>query len=291
MLITIAIPTYNNEETIAKAIQSALNQDYEDKYEVLIVNNASKDKTQSVIESFSDKKIRVVINKETYDMYSNHNICLREAKGDYVLFCHSDDELLSNALSIVTERIRERKCPQKYILWGHSIYNDYFPYIRLGDQDTNRMFSGSASIKCFLCGGLTPSGTVYSRKTLLDIGGFPLSKTRSPEMDWAILIIASFAGFEFEMIDRLYFKREFASTATNISKDEWTEIHKDTYRILFSEISEAQKEYFIQQMLIYGPDNKLDSIKDYISSRMFIKKKIATTIRKRIFGKLYKWSF
>ncbi len=288
MLFTIAIPTYNNEKTIAKAIRSALNQNYDSQYEILIVNNASKDNTQNVIDSFKDDKIRVVVNKETCDMYSNHNVCLKEAMGDYVLFCHSDDELLPNALTILSDRIKERNFPKRYILWGHSIFRDFYWSIQRGGQDVNRMFSGEASIRCFLGGGLTPSGTCYSRQSMLNIGGFPLSTVRSPEMDWAILIIAAYNCFEFEMIDRLYFKREFASTATNISDDEWTAIHKDTYIILFEKISEPQKEYFIQQMLLFGPSKMLDSIKDYIPSKIYKKRKLTDKIRMKIFGKMYK---
>lgn len=286
MLITIAIPTYNNEKTIAKAIRSALNQDFHEEYEVLVVNNASKDNTQSVIESFQDSKLRVIINKETCDMYANHNVCLKEAKGDYVLFCHSDDELLSHALTILSDRIKERKYPSRYILWGHSVFRDFYKSIKRGEQDVNRLFSGEAAIRCFLEGGLTPSGTCYSRQSLIDLGGFPSSTSRSPETDWAVLIIAAYNFFEFEMIDRLYFKREFASTATNLTKEDWTEIHKDTFSILFSMITETQKYYFISQMIAFGPYSMLDAIKDYMPDSLYKKHKIAMKVRKLVFGKL-----
>ena len=286
MLITIAIPTYNNEKTIAKAIQSALSQDYNEDYEVLVVNNASNDNTQSVIDSFSDDKIRVVVNKETCDMYSNHNICLKEAIGDYVLFCHSDDELFPNALTIISDKIKERKYPSRYILWGHSMFRDYYYCIRRGKQDVNKMFSGILAIDCFLGGGLTPSGTCYSRKSILEIGGFPVVESRSPEMDWAILIIAAFNCFEFEMSDRIFFKREFASTATNLSEKDWIEINKETYRVLFSKITDVQRDYFIQRMSILGSIDKLYSVKDYLSPKLYIKRKMAIMIRKVLLGSL-----
>jgi glycosyltransferase involved in cell wall biosynthesis len=282
MLITIAIPTYNNEKTIAKAIQSALCQDYDDMYEILIVNNASKDNTQNVIESFNDEKIRVVVNMETYDMYTNHNICLKEAKGDYVLFCHSDDELLANALTVLSKRIIERGCPPRYIIWGHSVYRDYFKHLVRGNQSVNTMISGEAALKCFLGSGLTPSGTCYSRQTLLDIGGFPISNNRSPEMDWAILIIAVFNLFEFEMVDRLLFKRMAASTAINISKKEWTKIHNDTFDILFAKVSSSQKEVFINEMLKYGPIYTLDALKKYIPYIRYLKYFIIKKIQRQV---------
>lgn len=281
MLITIAIPTYNNEMTIAKAIQSALNQDYNDIYEILIANNASKDKTQEIIESFKDDRIRVIVNKETYDMYTNHNICLKEAKGDYVLFCHSDDELLPNALSVLTDRIKKRAYPKRYILWGHSVFRDFYQSIKNGGQLVNTIFSGAAAIQSFLVGGLTPSGTCYSRLSLLEIGGFPVSLVRSPKMDWVILIVAAYNFFEFEMIDRIYFKRTDASTAVcSMSNTEWLEVNEDAFNVLFSIITESQKQFVINQILRSCGLVKLRSLKKYIPQNRYRKMYIKKLIKK-----------
>lgn len=279
MLITIAIPTYNNEKTIAKAIGSALNQDYIEDYEILVVNNASKDGTQKIIESFKDRKIRQVVNKETVDMYSNHNICLKEAKGDYVLFCHSDDELQTNALSILSKKIKDREFPQKYILWGHSVFRDFYPSILKGNEQVNTMFSGEAAVRSFLNGGLTPSGTCYSRLSLLELGGFPISTVKAPEMDWVILLVAAFNFFEFEMFDRIIFKRVDASTAVSgMSQDELIETHRDTFKVLFSIITESQKKYFIEQILPNCTLDKLISLKEYVPrnlyKKLYLKKRI-----------------
>lgn len=270
MLITIAIPTYNNEKTIAKAIQSALNQDYDDEYEILVANNASIDKTQEVINSFNDEKIRVVINEKTYDMYTNHNICLKEAKGDYVLFCHSDDELLPNALTVLSERIEERHYPASYILWGHSMFRDFNFSIIEGGQHVNSMFSGEAAVKCFLHGGLTPSGTCYSRQSLLGIGGFPSSTTKAPEMDWVVMVVAAFNCFEFEMLDRIIYKRKDASTAVRgMSNKEKKEIHVDALGRMFERMTEGQVKYFVYELIKRPSPDILDSVKGYISKKTY----------------------
>lgn len=270
MLITIAIPTYNNAKTVSKAIESALKQNTSEAYEILIVNNASKDNTADVISVYKDSKLRIVENPETVDMYSNHNICLKEAKGDYVLFCHSDDALLPNAIDILSERIRLRGCPERYILWGHSAYRDYFYNIQRGGQQVNTMFSGAAAIRSFVGGGLTPSGTCYSRKSLLDLGGFPTTTHRVAEMDWAVLIYTAFNFFEYEMIDRIYFKRLEASTAVgSLSKKDWKDIHLSTYKSLFPLLSDNQRETFLSVILFYGPKDKVCSVKEFIPRKKY----------------------
>ena len=280
MLITIAIPTYNNEKTIAKAIKSALEQDYNDEYEVLVVNNASKDGTKDVIDSFKDDKLRIVINKETCDMYSNHNVCLKEATGDYVLFCHSDDELFPNALTILAAKIKERGFPPRYILWGHSLFRDFYPSVIHGEQQVNTMFSGEAAVRCFAMGGLTPSGTCYSRQSLLEIGGFPSSNSKAPEMDWVIMVLAAFNYFEFEMIDRIYFKRMDASTAVRgMTEEEWIEVHKDTFDKMFEKMSDGQITFFINNLISKPSPIILKSIKGYLPKKTYIKKSIKVKLR------------
>ena len=87
MLFTIAIPTYNNVSTIKNAIDSALNQDYNQDYEVLVVNNASTDSTLEEISAYTGSKIRIVSNERTVDLFQNHTICFNEAKGFSISLC------------------------------------------------------------------------------------------------------------------------------------------------------------------------------------------------------------
>lgn len=212
MLFSILIPTYNNEKTIARTIKSALNQDYSGEYEIVIVNNASTDATLSVIESYDDPKIKVITNPTTVHMYENHNICVENALGDYVIFCHSDDELMPEALKILAKKIEERMYPQRYILWGHSMFRDFsFSLSSVGGLSTNKMFSGVVAKQVFINNGLTPSGTCFSRQAMRDLGGFPIVEG-TYDIDLIFEAIAAFEGWEFEMLDRLLYKREYAST-------------------------------------------------------------------------------
>lgn len=208
MLFSILIPTYNNEKTIVKAIESALNQDYNDEYEIVIVNNASTDSTLSILESFNDPRIRVITNIATVHMYENHNICIKNALGDYVIFCHSDDQLLPETLKILSKKIEERMYPKRYIVWGHSMFKDYSSALQNGDMllTYNTMFSGFFAKIVALRGGLTPSGTCYSKSMLIDLNGFPVVDG-SYDMDWIFGVVAAYNACEFEMIDRILFYR------------------------------------------------------------------------------------
>lgn len=212
MLFSILIPTYNNEATIERAVKYALNQDYTEKYEVIVANNASTDRTAEVLESIKDSKLRIVTNSQTVSMYENHNVLLHEAKGDYILFCHSDDQLCRGALSILAEELQRRLYPSKFIIWGHSMIRDFSRYNN--DFQLNQMFSGEIAKRVFVQGGLTPSGTCFSREAMTQMGGFPIVEGTF-DIDWIFEALAAFDGWEFEMIDRLLYRREYASTYTD----------------------------------------------------------------------------
>lgn len=212
MLFSILIPTYNNEATIERAVESALNQDYGEVYEVIVANNASTDRTAEVLESIKDSKLRIVTNSQTVSMYENHNVLLHEAKGDYILFCHSDDQLCRGALSILAEELQRRLYPSKFIIWGHSMIRDFSRYNN--DFQLNQMFSGEIAKRVFVQGGLTPSGTCFSREAMAQMGGFPILEGTF-DIDWIFEALAAFDGWEFEMIDRLLYRREYASTYTD----------------------------------------------------------------------------
>jgi glycosyltransferase involved in cell wall biosynthesis len=59
MKVSIIIPAYNEEMYIEKTVRAALAQDFED-FEVVVVNNNSKDKTLEILENVKDPKLKVV---------------------------------------------------------------------------------------------------------------------------------------------------------------------------------------------------------------------------------------
>jgi len=221
LLFTIAIPTYNNEKTIKRAIDSALNQDSDIPYEVLVVNNASVDNTGEVLRQYDDnKKVRIITNQETVSLFDNHNICIEKGLGKYLIYCHSDDYLQNHALKIYANKLEKRMYPKKYVVWGHSMFRDYSKhFIKNGGISYNEMSIGMYAPLPLLYTGLTPSGTCYSRKSFLDMGGF-LDVFGTAPSDMSTMIYLAMHGFGFEMIDDMLFIREDSSTAPKAGEEE-----------------------------------------------------------------------
>lgn len=241
MFFTIAIPTYNNENTIARAIQSAIQQDFEYEYEILVVNNASVDSTLKIIEGIKSDKLRVENNDKHVSMFENHNICLKNAKGEYILFCHSDDELLPNSLKILERKIIERSYPFNYVVWGRSFFRDFYKNWEKSGLGLNTILAGESAHIPFFYSGLTPSGTCYNRNALLNEGGFCKTNHKLAPSDVTTMHKLALAGFEFEFIDRILFRRQFASTpgvGTNYS--DRIESLVDAFSELSSEIGDEK---------------------------------------------------
>ncbi|MGD0883767.1 MAG: glycosyltransferase family 2 protein [Thermodesulfovibrionales bacterium] len=92
--VSVCIPTYNYASFLPEAIDSVLRQTFAD-YEILIVDDCSHDKTAELLEVYAgrDKRIRFKINPVNVGMVNNWNLCLTEARGEYIKPVFGDDLL------------------------------------------------------------------------------------------------------------------------------------------------------------------------------------------------------
>ena len=88
-MISVIIPAYNAARTIRRCIQSVLEQTYTE-WEMIIVDDGSKDDTLGICQSYDDSRIRV-LHKENGGVSSARNMGLNFAQGDYIAFIDSDD--------------------------------------------------------------------------------------------------------------------------------------------------------------------------------------------------------
>jgi glycosyltransferase involved in cell wall biosynthesis len=101
-LVTIVTPVYNGERFLDAAIESVLAQTYE-RWEYVIVDNASTDGTAAVARRHAerDPRIRIVTNPRTVGVIENHNIAFRHVSADsrYVKPLHADDWMFPECLA------------------------------------------------------------------------------------------------------------------------------------------------------------------------------------------------
>ncbi len=91
-LVSICIPTYNRADMVGDAIRSALSQTYP-ALEVVVVDNASTDRTAEVVASLADPRLRFERNDRNLGLFGNFNRCIELARGTLVHILHSDDTI------------------------------------------------------------------------------------------------------------------------------------------------------------------------------------------------------
>lgn len=91
-LISIIMAAYNAKKTIELAIESVLNQTYSN-FELLVINDCSKDRTAKLVEAFSakDNRVRLISNEKNCGVSYTRKHGLEEAKGPWIAILDSDD--------------------------------------------------------------------------------------------------------------------------------------------------------------------------------------------------------
>lgn len=87
---SIVLPTHDRAHYLGYAIQSGLNQTFED-FEFIISNNFSSDNTKEVAHSFNDKRIRYVETDKLLSVDESAEFAINQARGEYVTFLSDDD--------------------------------------------------------------------------------------------------------------------------------------------------------------------------------------------------------
>lgn len=107
-LISIIMPTYNRGYIIGRTIKNILEQTYQ-KFELLIIDDASTDQTQEVVNAFADS--RIIYRKYNQNAGGAHarNVGIKLAKGDIICFQDSDDLWETDKLEKQLCEMRRRK--------------------------------------------------------------------------------------------------------------------------------------------------------------------------------------
>ncbi|MFD4959667.1 glycosyltransferase [Microbacterium sp. NPDC058389] len=97
-LVSIVMPVFDDESTVAAALQSALDQSLRD-IEVICVDDASTDGTPAIIESFvaRDPRVRLIRQDRNQSAFQSRRVGILAAEAAYVLFLDGDDELVVDA--------------------------------------------------------------------------------------------------------------------------------------------------------------------------------------------------
>jgi glycosyltransferase involved in cell wall biosynthesis len=194
-LVSIIIATYNSGAFIAQAVQSALEQTY-GRYEVLIIDDGSTDKTQSVLDVFHDRI--TYMYQQNGGPSAARNLGLTVAQGEYICFLDADDLWIPNKLEVQLAFMEchpdiglvfsdEEEIEDKRVLCGSLLVRSkFYPAI------TSQIPIQKACMK-LLIENFVPTSTVMVRKEcFVKVGLFDESLRVSEDRDMWSRIAAYF---------------------------------------------------------------------------------------------------
>jgi glycosyltransferase involved in cell wall biosynthesis len=194
MKVTVAIVTYNHAKFIAQAIESALKQEVNFDYEIIIGDDSSKDRTVEVVESFERRhpsKIVLLRSQLNLGMSRNFLRILKASRGKYIALLDGDDFWIS----------AQKLSKQAEFLDGHPDYSMVFHNVRVlkGEEGQEESWNhcppdqrATTTVDDLLLGNYIASPSVMFRKDLLS--DLPAWTHTLGLLDWPLYILTARYG-------------------------------------------------------------------------------------------------
>ncbi len=213
--VSVLIPVYNGEDTIARCVESVLAQDYPD-FEVVVVNDCSSDDTGRILDAYAERAT-VLTNQRNSGIARTYNRALAESRGEVVVMLASDCALRSP--DYLTRLLRHFDDASVGAVAGKAIIEDFDRapaihriFARLNILDVNNDETGTHEVNFVevRCDG-------FRRSVLEELGGLNEDLFRSNEdQDLSIRIVR--LGYRLLQDDSLEFDLGFGGTEDTLGK-------------------------------------------------------------------------
>jgi glycosyltransferase involved in cell wall biosynthesis len=202
--LTVAIPVFNEQYKAVRAIASVINQDWDGKKEILVVNDGSTDGTGEVLARLVQRipELRVITHDSNLGRPAARTTLAKEARGEYFAMLDADDQWFTNKLSRQFKLMETSSLlpdAERLIICGNIRHVDL-------DNDSERIknfakaYGDSYSLRRLLAGDNTPISQLCLLRTsfLREVGEFDARLKRA--QDWDFLIRAFTLGAKMRFV-------------------------------------------------------------------------------------------
>ncbi|MBO7572071.1 MAG: glycosyltransferase family 2 protein [Bacteroidales bacterium] len=212
---TIAIPTYNRVDLLKEALESAINQNGYVDYNIIVVDNNPQrdDETERFMKLYEGGRVSYYKNEENLYMGGNWNRCAELCKGTWMILLHDDDVISPNFMLEVAEAIK--RYPQSAIMQTLKCRDNNMFDVNVTKNTSVRRLS---KLDCCYGPGFigVPTGIVYRRDMIFELGGFPYDKYQGYSYWFHCLCLRKFPCY---IIDRkLTYYRTAETNASSSSQ-------------------------------------------------------------------------
>ncbi|MGI4734975.1 MAG: glycosyltransferase family A protein [Janthinobacterium lividum] len=195
LFFSVIIPTYNRASLINKTLQSVCQQSFT-AFEVLVIDDGSKDNTAEVVQPFLADLRFQYLPKENAERGAARNYGLASAKGEYVLFLDSDDLLHPNHLAVLHEAIQAAIAPPDFIATKYDFDRDG----QRRPSDMAPLTAGPLSFERFLAGNVLACN-VCVRRNNPQLFKFEEDRRYAAVEDWMFMLQNTQHGAVVQLVD------------------------------------------------------------------------------------------
>ncbi len=193
-MISVVIPLYNKEKTVARAVRSVLAQTFQD-FEIVVVNDGSTDNSPQVVTGIGDSRIRLV-QQANAGVSVARNRGVAEARSEIVAFLDADDEWLPEFLEAVRGLAEAHPGSE---MFATSYFKVGFDGQRrpaaASETDLSDYFRVASSSEP----PIHASAVAVKKRALEAIGGFPVGVHSGEDLlTWARLVVRAPVAYRAE---------------------------------------------------------------------------------------------
>lgn len=156
-ILSIIIPVYNAAEYVEEIVDNILKQDF-DQFELILINDGSSDNSLDIINNFAKKDRRVIIySQDNGGPSSARNLGIKHARGKYIQFYDSDDNITPESIKLTIDQITSSK--SDILISGWQICQQK-PKITLSMQPGARTVNND--LTNFILDSIGRDGTLYN---------------------------------------------------------------------------------------------------------------------------------
>lgn len=193
--VSIVLPTYNGEKYIKESIESILSQTLTD-WELIIVNDCSKDTTASIISEYAseDDRIKIITNEQNQKLPESLNIGFRQACGEYLTWTSDDNMYKPQALKTMADYLdSNQECPMVCTAMDVIDADGVYLYTMTDYSDEKMLYTNCVGA-CFM----------YRYEVMKKIGDYDNDKFLVEDYNYWLRIFFNYGKIDF--IDKNIYK-------------------------------------------------------------------------------------
>lgn len=244
---SIVLPAFNSEKTIARAIQSVLNQKNKD-WELIVVDDESVDKTGEIVKEFCEKHKNIFyFRQKNGGPGIARNLGIKKSRSEYICFLDSDDYWSDDFLLEIDSKVKEK--PYDIIFYdivretsdGKAIGYSHPSRFKNRSKEELLVLQGSGTLEW----GMTK---VVKSKLIKDHDIYFSDLPVGEEAIFSVQILKHCKYFSFVEKDIYHYINSDSSQHNSGELDPW------------NKVVEAMEEYLKTDSAIPNKDKMLDSL-------------------------------